>query len=65
MHSFEREYKETKFGSAVRFFQNRDPVMKMVRDFEKRAESVGHSVTDKVSGELRERVWPATKAAIP
>ena len=39
--------------------------MKMVRDFEKRAESVGHPVTDKVSGELRGRVWPATKAAIP
>ena len=53
LHSIEREYKETKFGSAVQFFQNRDPVMKMVRDFEKRAESVGHPVTDKVSGELR------------
>ena len=65
MHSIEREDKETKFGAAVQFFQNRDPVMKMVRDFEKRAESVGHPVTDKVSGELRGRVWPATKAAIP
>ena len=39
--------------------------MKMVRDFEKRAESVGHPVTDKLSGELRRRVWPATKLQYP
>ena len=53
LHSIEREYKETKFGLAVQFLQNRDPVMKMVRDFVKRGESVGHPVTDKVSDELR------------
>ena len=28
--------------AAVNLYQNRDPAMKMVRDFEKRAESVGH-----------------------
>ena len=38
----EREYKETKVKAAVKLFQNRDPVMKMVRDFEKHVESVGH-----------------------
>ena len=40
--SIEREYKETKIKAAVRLFQNRDPVMKILRDFEKCAESVGH-----------------------
>ena len=39
--------------------------MKMVRDFEKRAESVGQPVTDKLSGELRRRVWPTTKLQYP
>ena len=61
----EREYKETKVKAAVKLFQNRDPVMKMVRDIEKRAEKVGHPVTDKGSGEVRGGVRPATKAPIP
>jgi len=44
--SIERGYKETKVKAEVKLFQNRDPVMKMVRDLEKRAESVGyHSLT--------------------
>ena len=40
LHSIEREYKETKVKAAVKLFENRDPVMKMVCDFEKHAESV-------------------------
>ena len=42
LRSIERKYKETKVKAAVKLFQNRDPVMKMVRDFKKSAESVGH-----------------------
>ena len=40
--SVEREYKVTRVKAADTLFQNRDPVMKMVRDFEKGAESVEH-----------------------
>ena len=42
LRSIETEYKETKVKAAVNLYQNRDPAMKMVRDFEERAESVGH-----------------------
>ena len=38
--------KKQSFQQQSSFFQNRDPVMKMVCDFEKRAESVAHPVTD-------------------
>lgn len=34
-------------GQQSSFFQNREPVMKMVRDFEKRAVSVGHRALTK------------------
>ena len=42
MRSVETEYKETKIKATVKLFQNRDsrPVIKMVRYFEKRVESV-------------------------
>ena len=42
MRSIETEYKETKVKAAVNLYQNRDPAMEMVRDFEERAETVGH-----------------------
>ena len=42
LRSIEREDKETTLKAAVKFFQHRNPVMKMVRDFEKSAESVRH-----------------------
>ena len=42
MHFIETEYKETNMKAAGNLYQNRDPAMKMVRDFEDRAESVGH-----------------------
>ena len=42
LRSIETEYEETKVKAAVNLFQNRDPAMKMVRDLEERAESVGH-----------------------
>ena len=42
MRSIETEYKETKMKAAVNLYQNRDSAMKLVRDFEECAESVGH-----------------------
>jgi len=48
--SIEREYKETEVKAAVKLFQNRDPMMKLMCDFEKRAESVRHqSLTKKAA----------------
>ena len=35
----ETEYKETKVKATVKLYQNRDPAMKMVREFEEQAES--------------------------
>ena len=34
LHSVETEYKDTKVKAAVKLYQNRDPAMKMVREFE-------------------------------
>ena len=42
LRSIKTEYEETKVKAAVNLYQNRDPAMKMVRDFEECAESVGH-----------------------
>ena len=42
LRSIETEYKETKVKAAVNLYQNGDLAMKMVRDFEERAKSVGH-----------------------
>ena len=42
LRSIETEYEETKVKAAVNLYQNRDLAMKMVRDFEERAESVRH-----------------------
>ena len=46
MRSSETKYKETNVRAALNLYQNRDQAMKMVRDFEERAESVGqHALT--------------------
>ncbi|XP_068739391.1 uncharacterized protein [Montipora capricornis] len=47
MRSIETEYKETKIKAAANLYQNRDPAMKIVRDFEERAESMGHQALTK------------------
>ena len=48
VRSIDTEYRETKVKVAVNLYQNRDPaVMKMVRNFEERAESVGHQALTK------------------
>ena len=38
----EKEYKVTKVKAALRLYENKDQVMEMVREFEERAESLGH-----------------------
>ena len=42
LRSVKTEYKETKVKAAVNLYQNRDPAMKMVRDFEEHGENVRH-----------------------
>ena len=54
LRSIEREHKETKVKAAVKLFQNRGLVMKMVRDFEKRAESVGYQALTKEAAKYAE-----------
>ena len=41
--SIEKEYKVTKIKTAVKLYRNSDPAMAMVREFEERAEVLGHS----------------------
>ena len=43
LRALETEYKVTEAKAAVRLYENKDPVMEMVREFEERAESLGHS----------------------
>ena len=40
LRSIETEYKEMKVKTAVNLYQNRDPALKMVRNFEERVESL-------------------------
>ena len=49
----ETEYREKKMKAAVNLYHKKDPAMKMVWDFEERAESVGRQ-TNKGSGGVRE-----------
>ena len=41
--SIEEEFKVTKIKAAVKLYGNGDPAMAMVREFEERAEKLGHS----------------------
>ena len=43
LRSIEEEYKVTKIKAAVKLYRNGDPAMTMVREFEERAEELGHS----------------------
>ena len=65
LRSIEREYKETKVKAAVKLFQNRDPVMKVVRDFEKRAESVGNQSLTKKAAKYAEEYGLQLKLQYP
>ena len=42
LRAVETEYKVTKVKAALRLHENKDQVMEMVREFEERAESLGH-----------------------
>ena len=54
LRSVETECKETKVKAAVKLYQNRDPAMKMVREFEEQAESKGYQSMTKEAGEYAE-----------
>ena len=43
LRSIEEEYEVTKIKAAVKLYRNGDPAMAMVREFEERAEELGHS----------------------
>ena len=43
LRSVEEEFKVTKIKAAVKLCRNGDPAMAMVREFDKRAEELGHS----------------------
>ncbi|PFX12794.1 hypothetical protein AWC38_SpisGene23186 [Stylophora pistillata] len=47
LHSTETEYKATKVEAVVNLYQKRDLTMKMVRDYEEHAESVGRQALTK------------------
>ena len=42
LRAVETEYKVTKVKAALRLYENKDQVMEMTREFEERAESLGH-----------------------
>ena len=54
LSSVETEYKKTKVKAAVKLYQNRDPAMKMVREFEEQAESKGYQSMTKEAGKYAE-----------
>ena len=43
LRSIEEEYKVTKIKAAVKLYRNGDSAMAMAREFEERAEELGHS----------------------
>ena len=51
--------------AAVKLFQNRDPVMKMVRDFKKSAESVGHQSLTKEAAKYVDEYGQQLKLQYP
>ena len=54
LRAVETEYKEMKVKAAVKLYQNRDPAMKMVREFEEQAESKGYQSMTKEAGNWAE-----------
>ena len=42
LRAVETEYKVTKVKAAVKLYENKDPAIGMMREFEERAESLGH-----------------------
>ena len=54
LRSVETDYKEMKVKAAVKLYQNRDPAMKMVIEFEEQAESKGYQSMTKEAGKYAE-----------
>ena len=54
LRAVETEYKVTKIKAAVRLYENKDPAMEMVREFEERAELLGHSLLVKDAAKFAE-----------
>ena len=54
LRSVDVDYKETKVKAAVKLYQNRDPAMKMMREFEEQAESKGYQSMTREAGEYAE-----------
>ncbi|PFX27618.1 hypothetical protein AWC38_SpisGene7684 [Stylophora pistillata] len=54
LRSVETEYKETKVKAAVNLYLNRDPAMKMVREYVEEAESKGYQSMTKEAGKYAE-----------
>ena len=56
LRSIEEEYKVTKIKAAVKRYRNGDPAMAMVREFEERAEKLGHSSLVKEAARYEEEM---------
>ena len=54
LRAVETEYKVTNIKAAVRLYENKDPAMEMVREFEERAELLGHSSLVKEAAKFSE-----------
>ena len=54
--SIEEEYKVTKIKAAMKLYGNGDPAMAMVREFEERAEELGHSSLVKEAARYAEEI---------
>ena len=54
LRAVETEYKVTKVKATVRLYENKDPTMGIVREFEERAESPGHRSLVKDSAKFAE-----------
>ena len=59
LRSIEEEYKVTKIKAAVKLYGNSDPAMAMVREFEEKAEELGHCSSVKEAQSMRRR-WAST-----
>ena len=56
LRSIEEEYKVTKIKAAVKLYRNGNPAIAMVREFEERAEELGHSSLVKKAARYTEEI---------
>ena len=65
LRSIEEEYKVTKIKAAVKLCRNGDPAMAMVREFEERAEKLGHSSLVKEAASYAEEMGLQSQLEYP